>query len=360
MGAVHFVWDPTEDNIVFAIEASGPARISYVNEPGRGGGTIARLSGSQCEFLHFDGQRSVIAVTDEVQNVVASYAYTAFGEIAESSGSTNELQFRGGRQWFRLDSRFEFLAHGDIYAAGSGRFLSLIDPEGLAATAVAQYNPPGAVAVVTEENGASTSPAGEAGNTEDQSAGFTGLTLPSIDTLWTPCRAAATGPCNIRIYAGHGRVTDDVVPFFTEHNVVNPCITTGCGNYLGVVACFSGGWAKQIPPERRIPGFNDIGGNALPAEMAWGAVQAAIIDAERFASILCQQRKRFCDDGLPERYMCGTNNQRCDSVTIQYYCDADMRTLLTTGVGPSKNKVPGLPGAASKALCDTVKTISCL
>lgn len=73
---------------------------------------------------------------------------------------------------------------------------------------------------------------------------------------------------------------------------------------------------------------------------------------------LCRNRKDFCDDGKPERYECGAKNQRCDRVTITIHCDADMRRLMTKGIGPNGTKIFE-PNMAQKDICDLEETREC-
>ena len=59
-------------------------------------------------------------------------------------------------------------------------------------------------------------------------------------------------------------------------------------------------------------------------------IKAALDAADAFAKQLCENRKKFCDDGTPERYKCGADNQRCDSVTITVQYDHKVEKVLTS------------------------------
>jgi YD repeat-containing protein len=43
--------------------------------------------------FHYDAQGSTLAVTDDDQNVTDTFAYTAFGEVTERTGTT-EVPFQ--------------------------------------------------------------------------------------------------------------------------------------------------------------------------------------------------------------------------------------------------------------------------
>jgi hypothetical protein len=160
------------------------------------------------------------------------------------------------------------------------------------------------------------------------------------------------------IFAGHwGKTARD---FLATNNVPNPAIVSGCGNYLGFITCFSGDYVDEIDPERKIPDFPNFGQKPLAAEKALSTIKIAIRSAQNLAKHLCNNRKKFCDDGEPQRYECGAKNQRCDSVTITLTCDGDMVRLLTMGIGPNGNQVRDLPDNYSKSICGKPETLDCV
>jgi RHS repeat-associated protein len=182
-----------------------------------------------------------------------------------------------------------------------------------------------------------------------------------------------TGPCDIWIYAGHGiwpignGIEDPAVGKFRKKHDVSTGIVNGCGNYLGYVGCEGSTLNGGVTDGRQIPGMPDMG--KMKAEDMLGAVQQALKAAEALQGKLCENRKKFCDDGTPERYKCGEDMQRCDSVTIHVSCDADMKVLMEKGIyqkrlwpgGPvvAKWPVPGLPTKESKSICGSSKKMDC-
>ncbi|MCF6271553.1 MAG: hypothetical protein L3J41_17730, partial [Melioribacteraceae bacterium] len=100
--------------------------------------------------------------------------------------------------------------------------------------------------------------------------------------------------------------------------------------------------------------------------VAPGAGQA-MRKAKKFGEQLCRNRDQFKDDGNSNRYKCGKDNQRCDSVTITVVCDAQFRRLMEKGIGPDNpprwpNGRPGVikPNKFSKKFCNTKITLNCL
>jgi hypothetical protein len=182
-----------------------------------------------------------------------------------------------------------------------------------------------------------------------------GRPVTLVDPSGLQARAEITGECHIRIYAGH--YGPDARGFLDEYNVPHPTIVNGCGNYVGMLACFSRNYIPDVPESRTIPDF-PVFNRALESEAAWGTIVHARDDAEALAKTLCKNRKKFRDDGKPERYLCGDKNQRCDSVTITLHCDDAMRKLMTRGIGPSGRKIFE-PTDAKKKICNFKKTYEC-
>ncbi|MDX1929039.1 MAG: RHS repeat-associated core domain-containing protein, partial [Pirellulaceae bacterium] len=166
-----------------------------------------------------------------------------------------------------------------------------------------------------------------------------------------------TGNCNISIFAGH--IGPDATDFIRDNSGWNDSIVTGCGNYVGLVSCFTGMVQDLIPADNKIPDFPDWGMAPLKAENVIRSMRIVFEKARAFAATLCKNREQFCDDGTRDRYECGDKNQRCDAVTITITCDADMRRLMEAGIGPNGNPVRGLPTAESKRICGSFEVRGC-
>ena len=165
-----------------------------------------------------------------------------------------------------------------------------------------------------------------------------------------------TGPCHIWIFAGHFGL--EAAQFISEHAVPNDAIVTRCGHYVGVVSCFSLQYQHGAIPERhKIPDFPEWR-RLLSEQKAFEGLRNAINKAKEFQRKLCDNRRKFCDDGRPERYKCGAANQRCDSVTIHVKCDEAMERLMNNGIGPSGRRYE-LP-AQARRFCGLTLTMNCL
>ena len=164
-------------------------------------------------------------------------------------------------------------------------------------------------------------------------------------------------------------VEDPAVTKFREaHDVPNKDIVNYCGNYLAYVGCEGKKLNAGVTDGRGIPGYTGIEGS-LASDKILGEVRKALKAARKLQKKLCANRKKFCDDGKPERYRCGKDMQRCDSVTIHVSCDADMTALMEKGIyrqrlfpaTPSFLNYPvqGLPTKESKSICGLNEKVDC-
>ncbi|MBC7350771.1 MAG: RHS repeat-associated core domain-containing protein [Thermogutta sp.] len=165
-----------------------------------------------------------------------------------------------------------------------------------------------------------------------------------------------TGPCYIWIFAGHFGL--QAIEFINQHAVPNDAVVTRCGNYVGIVSCFSSQYQHgTIPQRHKIPDFPEWR-RLLSEQKAFEGLRNAINKAKEFQRKLCDNRRKCCDDGRPERYKCGAANQRCDSVTIHVKCDEAMERLMNNGIGPSGRRYE-LP-AQARTFCGLTLTMNCL
>ncbi|WP_460185654.1 RHS repeat domain-containing protein [Thermopirellula anaerolimosa] len=173
-----------------------------------------------------------------------------------------------------------------------------------------------------------------------------------------------TGPCEIKIWMGDTLFSKASLQNFLNNNR-DPGNHPLCpSKYLGVVGC--GRFVPDISADQQIPGY---GGppELLHASKFMEVANAVLRAAEKLASQLCENRRKFCDDGTPERYECGAKNQRCDSVTITVTYDRYVSRLLNEGIAPDGSRVFGLPNSESRELLRRLnklmrwpKTINCL
>ena len=135
MTHVQYVWDPIEDNVIRECDGSGNVLVDYTTEPTLYGSVISQDRGGQVRHYHYDGQGNTTELTDENGNVTDTRKYSAFGEVTESTGTT-EFPY----QWRDTSTRASTgtghcciydhqLAHvsilGKTYAPQTGRTLGV-------------------------------------------------------------------------------------------------------------------------------------------------------------------------------------------------------------------------------------------
>ena len=102
MPETNFFWDPLSDNILQERDETGTVTAEYTTEPGLYGNLISQNRGGVESQYHFDPQGSTLALTDDNQQVTDTYAYSAFGEVTEHTGSTiNPFQYIGKMGYYR-------------------------------------------------------------------------------------------------------------------------------------------------------------------------------------------------------------------------------------------------------------------
>lgn len=102
MPEINFFWDPLSDNILQERDETGAVTAEYTAEPGLYGNIISQNRGEVESQYHYDAQGSTLAVTDDNQNVTDTFAYTAFGEVTERTGTTQvPFQYIGQKGYYR-------------------------------------------------------------------------------------------------------------------------------------------------------------------------------------------------------------------------------------------------------------------
>lgn len=101
MAEINFFWDPVSDNILQERSEGGVVTAEYTHESELYGQLLSEnRSGIESQY-HFDAQGNAIALTDGNQGVTDGFAYTAFGEVTERTGSTvNPFQFFGSMGYY--------------------------------------------------------------------------------------------------------------------------------------------------------------------------------------------------------------------------------------------------------------------
>ncbi len=116
-----------EEQVIAEYDAAGQLQTRYIYGPGIDEPILMDKGGARY-YYHFDGQGSVIALTNTAGLLVESYAYSPFGESSDSSGSGNPYRYTGRR----LDPETGlYYYRARYYSAALGRFLQP-DPIGYA------------------------------------------------------------------------------------------------------------------------------------------------------------------------------------------------------------------------------------
>ena len=128
MARKYFFWDPLSDNILQERDETGSVTAEYTAEPGLYGNIISQNRGGVESQYHYDAQGSTLAVTDDNQNVTDTFAYSAFGEVTERTGTT-EVPFQYiGQRGYNTDSLTgQIMARERPYEPVRARWLS-VDP----------------------------------------------------------------------------------------------------------------------------------------------------------------------------------------------------------------------------------------
>lgn len=127
MVAVNYDWDELEDNIDEEYDDSGITIAEYTTEPYLYGDLISQHRNQQSHFYCFDGQGGTLSLTDSAGNTTDTYAYTAFGEVTEHTGSTENPYTYIGQKGYSTTPDFEdVIGRKSVYQPNIGRTISTI------------------------------------------------------------------------------------------------------------------------------------------------------------------------------------------------------------------------------------------
>jgi len=128
MPEINFFWDPVSDNILQERDETGAVTAEYTAEPGLYGNVISQnRDGVESQF-HYDAQGSTLAVTDDNQNVTDTFAYTAFGEVTERTGTAEvPFQYIGQKGYYTDGTTGQIMARRRPYEPARARWLT-VDP----------------------------------------------------------------------------------------------------------------------------------------------------------------------------------------------------------------------------------------
>ena len=122
-----FYHDPF-GRLVYEADAGGANGVAYLHVGGRL--CAMRLASGKTTFFHIDQSGNTVALTDASGEVAGAWAYTPFGEVAASSGLTENAYTFAGAWGVRDEGGGLYFMTNRWYDARVGRFLEK-DPIGL-------------------------------------------------------------------------------------------------------------------------------------------------------------------------------------------------------------------------------------
>jgi RHS repeat-associated protein len=128
---VKYFWDEIEDNVIREYDENNNTIAHYTTEPELYGRVISQDRGGEVRHYKYDGQGNTVALTDNSGNVTDTRKYSAFGEVTESTGTT-EFPYQWGGRWGYLYLHLyeSYTIRARQYAIKTGRWMSP-DPNGL-------------------------------------------------------------------------------------------------------------------------------------------------------------------------------------------------------------------------------------
>lgn len=123
-GAYTFIYDPAAAIPAVVEEVTPSVSVFYVREPN--GTLVARISGAETLYYHFDDLGSTLFLTGADGTVTDTYTYDTWGHVTNHTGSTEQpYQYVGQLGYYThyQDGSFPLLQLGvRLYASEIGRF----------------------------------------------------------------------------------------------------------------------------------------------------------------------------------------------------------------------------------------------
>ncbi|QDT31466.1 RHS repeat domain-containing protein [Thalassoglobus polymorphus] len=131
-GTKKFIWD--DQNYLAESDENDDINVVYTNEPNYYGNLVSQYRKSGVVwtpgFYHYEALGSTRQLTDNAETITDTYLYDAWGNVINSSGSTeNPFQFTGNVGYYSdVDTENQYI-RARIYSPTIGRWCS-IDPLG--------------------------------------------------------------------------------------------------------------------------------------------------------------------------------------------------------------------------------------
>jgi len=94
VGTTNFIWD--SENIIREVDDLGTVEAEYTLNPQPYGHLVSQHRNTDSSYYHYDALGSTRALTDQSATETDSYTYTAFGEVASETGTTENPFGWGG------------------------------------------------------------------------------------------------------------------------------------------------------------------------------------------------------------------------------------------------------------------------
>ena len=125
MPEVNYFWDEIEDNVIEEYDENGNTIVEYTTEPTLYGSVLSQDRGGQVRHYHYDGQGNTVSLTDDAGNVTDTRKYSAFGEVTESTGTTEFVYQWGAGVKRAFEPSHLYVGLGQVYSSKLGRLLSV-------------------------------------------------------------------------------------------------------------------------------------------------------------------------------------------------------------------------------------------
>ena len=128
MAVTNYFWDPVEDNVIEEYDDKGDTIARYTTQPTLHGEVISQERNGQTSYYHYDGEGNTLALTNDAGDVTDTFAYNAFGETTERTGSTvNPFGYKGALGYYTNSETDDIYVRARMYEPKIARWTS-IDP----------------------------------------------------------------------------------------------------------------------------------------------------------------------------------------------------------------------------------------
>lgn len=123
MAKTCYVYDG--QNLLQEYDETGEAQATYTYKPERYGELISQRRGEETSYYHQTALGSTRQLTDENEDVTDEYTYSAWGEMIEQAGTTeNPFRWIGGVGYYWDEETADHYVRARYYQPRVGRWMS--------------------------------------------------------------------------------------------------------------------------------------------------------------------------------------------------------------------------------------------